>query len=456
MDKVSQIINGVIESKYFAISYRPSVDHSNFKLNTTCNSLLTCLAQADIMADEQRVNKLQTKFLEALSKCKTEEEVHNLATFLREAANIGGYAVQFYNKNIGLINSDGKRFADQKIKETENERAKSVSSRTKEGTKSKYFDVLYRPSEDKSNTKLNIICNSLITSMALADIERDEKRFSKLHEKFLEALSECKTKEEVQNFSKFMRELSKVGGYAVQFYNENAAMFNQNSVVDARKNIDSIKQSKLNQVSSKNKDEIESSYFDIKYRPNGGFTKLDAMCSSLLYYMALADITREEKQINDLTIRFCETLLLCKSEEELNKLSIFLNITANAGGYAIDFNKKYQGLINPNGKVQARHIIKISEKKNKADEEKLNEFKESVTSLNIELEELKDSSIKDEEDISYLLRKFNELQSDLYSFSGSIDKVFIEEYDERLEEAINYLKTLYMNLDEINEVNNKF
>lgn len=60
--------------------------------------------------------------------------------------------------------------------------------------------------------------------------------------------------------------------------------------------------------------------------------------------------------------------------------------------------------------------------------------------------------MKDDEDIAILLRMFNGLQSDLYEFDGAVDKEFITKYDAELEETIQYLKGLYINLDEVNEM----
>ena len=48
MEQVSRKIEGGIESAYFDVQYRPSIDHSNFKLNLNCSSLLTYMALADI------------------------------------------------------------------------------------------------------------------------------------------------------------------------------------------------------------------------------------------------------------------------------------------------------------------------------------------------------------------------------------------------------------------------
>ena len=449
MEQVSRKIEGGIESAYFDVQYRPSIDHSNFKLNLKCSSLLTYMALADITRKEEQINNLQEKFLETLSECKTEEELKNLAVFLETISKVGGYASTFYSNNISLISSQGKEYAQQKLKEIKDEREKPVSSRIDGGIQSAYFDIQYRPSEDKSNFKLNLNCSSLLTYMALADITRKEEQINKLQEKFLEALSECKTEEEIRNLSRFIREVSKTGGYAVKFYNNNVTLINKSGVIDAKKELEVRQEEKKRPVSSRIDGGIESAYFDVRYRPKGGMEHIDIACSSLLTYMALADITRKEEQINNLMLKFCEILSKCKTPEDFSNLTTFMNITANVGGYAMEFNSKVNGLINQDGKNRAQQYIKNVEKQKKVNADNLEDFKETYARLNMALVELKESSMKDDEEVAYLLRKYNELQSDLYDFNGTIDKNFISQCDEQIEAAINYLKGLYRSLDEI-------
>ena len=65
-----------------------------------------------------------------------------------------------------------------------------------------------------------------------------------LQVKFLEALSECKTEEEIRNLSRFIREVSKTGGYAVKFYNDNVTLINKSGVIDAKKELEVRKEEK--------------------------------------------------------------------------------------------------------------------------------------------------------------------------------------------------------------------
>ena len=324
-----------------------------------------------------------------------------------------------------------------------------VSKRIEGGIESQYFDIQYRPSIDHSNFKLNLNCSSLLTYMALADITRKEEQINNLQEKFLEALSECKTDEEIRNLSRFIREVSRTGGYAVQFCNNNITLINKGGVIDAKKELEERKEEKKKPVSSRIDGGIESAYFDVSYRPWEVLDSRSINCSSLLTYMALADITRKDEQINNLMLKFCEILSKCKTPEDFSKFTTFMNITANVGGYAMEFNSKVNGLINQDGKTRAQQYIKDVEKQKKANADNLEDFKETYASLNRALSELRESSMKDDEEVAYLLRKYNELQSDLYDFNGLIDKEFISQCDEQIEGAITYLKGLYRSLDEI-------
>jgi len=324
-----------------------------------------------------------------------------------------------------------------------------VSRRIEGGIESSYFDINYLPSIDHSNSKLNLNCSSLLTYMALADITRGEKQINNLRRQFLEALSECKTEEEIKNLAIFLETAAKIGGYAVQFYNDNITLINKSGVINAKKELETIKAEKKKAVSRRIEGGIESAYFDVNYRLKGGLESIDIACSSLLTFMALADITRQEKQINDLMMKFCEVLSMCKTQEDFSNLTIFMNKTANVGGYAIEFNSKVNKLINQEGKNWAQQYIKNIEKQKKLNSDNLEEFKETFAHLNMLLVEIKENSIKDDEEVAYLLRKYNELQSDLYDFNGTIDKEFISQCDDQLEEAITYLKGLYRSLDEI-------
>lgn len=320
---------------------------------------------------------------------------------------------------------------------------------------SSYFDIKYRPSENKSNSDLDINCNSLLTYMALADVTRNQDEVDKLHEKFLEALSNCHSEEEVENFAKFMQEVSKKGGYAVDFYSRNIESITFDNINKAKEKLEHIKAEKKKPVSNFIDHGVESEYYDVTYRAGDSLSDLSIKCSSLLTYMALADITRAQEQIDKLYLHFCETLVLCKTQQDYKDLSAFMSIVAKKGGYAIEFKQRVQGMINEQGKKNAQQYMRDLERKKKASSEDLEDFKDQLRVATIHLGEIMTSPTKDDEEIASLLQQFNSLQASLYKFDGSVDKEFITECDEQLEGSIDYLKDLYRKLEEISEITNR-
>ncbi len=327
-----------------------------------------------------------------------------------------------------------------------------VSEKYNGGIESKYIGI-NSPISLKENPELRMESDSLITYLSMADTYRNESSIKTLNEHFMRTLAFCKSVEDLQNLNMLLQELAKIGGYAVDFYQANQSMLNINGIRTAKNYINKLEENKRKPVSVKVEGGFESKYFNVKYRPNGGLSELDINCSSLLHYMALADMTRNEERINKLMYKFYQTLLLCRTDEDLNNFRSFIGIVAKVGGYAVEFSDKVKELINKNGQLKAIEFIKNEDKKQKANQEKLEDFKEEYSKLNYLLDNLKSENTKDEEDIAYLLRKFNELQSDLYEFTGRIDKNYISECDEQIEESINYLKSLYRELDEINNLN---
>ena len=324
-----------------------------------------------------------------------------------------------------------------------------VSRKTEKGIESAYFDIKYRPSIDRSNFKLNINCDSLLTYMAFADITRKEEQINHLQEKFLETLSECKTDEELNNLKTFLEKAAEVGGYASTFYSNNISLISSQKKEYVQKKFKAIQNEKRKPVSSLIENGIKSEYFNVHYRPWDYSDIRSIKCSSLLTFMALADITRKEEQIKHLMLLFYEILSSCNTPEDFSKLTIFMSSIANVGGFAIEFNNKVKELINQEGKIKAQEYIKNEERHKKADNEKFEEFKESYARLNMLLDELIESNAKDDEEVLYLLKQYNELQSDVYDLNGAASKEFISQYDEQIEDSINYLKRLYYTLDEI-------
>ena len=171
--------------------------------------------------------------------------------------------------------------------------------------------------------------------------------------------------------------------------------------------------------------------------------------------MALADITRKEEQINNLTLKFFEILSKCDTPEDFNGLTMFIGATADVGGYAMEYKNIVDAFISRSGKIFAQNYLKDVEKKKNIEKQKksnthnlVEEFKENFAKLNSALEELKENRFKDDEEVEYLLRSYYELQSDLDGFYGIVDNEFITQCDWQIEGAIIYLKKLYNYMDE--------
>lgn len=316
---------------------------------------------------------------------------------------------------------------------------------------SAYLSVRYRPSEDRSNKDLNTKSVTLLTWMARADADRSERNIVNLQKSFLEALNECKTEEEKQNFAKFLYELAKIGGYAVEFYKANISLVTRESKTNAAQ-----KETKKTKVSSDTSGKVESAYLNIKYRPKGMNVAFRAECNSLLFNMAMADISRNDYLIDAVMQSFCKLLSQCQTQAEFADLAKFMNVIADVGGYAVEFNNQVKNMINLEGRLAAIKYLGNMEKQKKAKSVDLEGFKKSFTRLNADFEELRASSVIDTDEVEYMLRTYKKLQTGLADFNGVLDKKVISRCNEQMEESINYLEKLSKDLEELKGTSVKF
>ena len=312
--------------------------------------------------------------------------------------------------------------------------------------KSPYFDVP-RPNIANINSQLKIASNSLLTYLALADAYRSEDTIKNLEDKFLNTLALCKSDEDIKYLNELLKNTSLVGGYAIHFYNTHAAKINLGEINMVQDELKKKEQEKLNPVSKMVPNGIESKYFDVSYRPKN--FELANACDSLISYLIIMDIKRDEEHLSSLTLQFYKTLLICKDEEDYKELTVLMNELAKIGGYAVYFNNNIKNMINEKGKEQALIYLQNNKNNNEEANTKLDEFKKEYARLELLLDDLRKSDFIEEQDVAYLLRKYNELQSNLYTFNGEIDKTYISECDEQIEETITYLKNLYRTLDEV-------
>lgn len=159
----------------------------------------------------------------------------------------GGYANEFFNMVGSKINNEGKN-------NVENSEASKVIPN---GITSPYFDVDYR-SIIGDNRVLNSACSTLIFQMAFTDIIRSKEEIIKLEKQFYDAISCCKSEEDLKKFSLLTKNISEKGGYVLEFYNRVKNTLNNIHIEDVEKyNIHSEDKSNKEQVINNKKRNLE-------------------------------------------------------------------------------------------------------------------------------------------------------------------------------------------------------
>lgn len=240
---VSEKIKNGIRSDYFDVE----INKSNLELGLECSSLVFDMAFADITRSDKEITKLKQQFDNVLSKCKSSEDFNYLYNFMNEMAKKGGYANEFFNMVGSKINTEGKN-------NVENSEASKVIPN---GITSPYFDVDYR-SIIGDNRVLNSACSTLIFQMAFTDIIRSKEEIIKLEKQFYDAISCCKSEEDLKKFSLLTKNISEKGGYALEFYNRVKSTLDNIHIEDVEKyNIHSEDKSNKEQVISNKKRNLE-------------------------------------------------------------------------------------------------------------------------------------------------------------------------------------------------------
>lgn len=112
---------------------------------------------------------------------------------------------------------------------------------------------------------------------------------------------------------------------------------------------------------SKNPLVIRSEYYNIKpvsFRN----THLKVQCNVIPTFMALADISRDDRTKANLKEKFYQALSMCQNEEDLAHLNEFLKEAASKGGYAETFYLEFSKYISMQGIEFSKKIIdKIEE-----------------------------------------------------------------------------------------------
>ena len=317
---------------------------------------------------------------------------------------------------------------------------------------SDYFKMNYRPCTLEENHDLLVKSNSLVTYLAYADLTRNNTFYEKLQQAFIEALAACKTEQEQKNLATLLDEARKVGGYAVEFYNNNIKYVNQYGVNKAKQ----IERRRLSgsPVSTIKDNKLRTPYNEVAYRPKN--PTLATLCNTFILFLGQADATRNPKHIESLDKCMFRLLFACKTEEDYNDLSFFISLFVNHGGYAMEFNQKYQPLINKNGRNKIFEMMKNDSQNRRQENNRFNSFKQEFEELDQKLVELSNASTIDTEEVEYLLRKASQLDSELFNLKSSISNDEYMKYDQGLDKAKEYLKTLYNSLSELEDMYRSF
>ena len=83
---------------------------------------------------------------------------------------------------------------------------------------------------------------------------------------------------------------------------------------------------------------------------------------------------------------------------------------------------------------------------------KLEQFKRELQEFNEEMQRFSSSDNINDRELQQLISKCNDLQARLYSLGSSVDKNFIEQCDDQLENSIQYLKSIYRSLDKVDDI----
>ncbi len=204
---------------------------------------------------------------------------------------------------------------------------------------------------------------------------------------------------------------------------------------------------------------IESKYFAMKYLPSVDKSNpdLNGKCNLLISAMVMADAIGDNEDINNLMRAFSEALLACKTEEELNNFSLFMNKLAEIGGFARGFNHEVNSMISQKGKLAAQTIIQNIDKERQEkkeqvqskDSSKLREFEQIYAKLNNELEKFKRNPMVNDRDLALLLEMYQNLLNYLHRLKGTIDDGIFAQYDGQINAIISNLNSISQTLGDI-------
>ncbi len=316
---------------------------------------------------------------------------------------------------------------------------------------SSYFEVEYRPSEDKSNYALNTECDALLMDFANADIKRDNRSFTNLEEAIYTAYSKCNTPEEIENMGKFLSQVIEKGGVAAERFTKfvtlsELEMTGRDFAINGLKDIDNKKRKP---VTKKGPNGIESEYSELRDRLSNSEDMYDNLLSMLVTDMMRADLYRDAINTRKAQNSFMSFYTKFKERGQLEKLEDVMLSMDYIGGYGYTFYEDYaKGILNGVEKKEEKNEQLSEESSISKSKEMLNQFKGKVSRLDRDLDEFRHKSFKADDDVVVLVERLNSLRDDLGTLKDVVDRQFIAKMDEHLDANIKYLSTMLEVMDE--------
>lgn len=444
----------VLESKYFSLKIDKKLK-ANFDLSCKCASFLSTMGYADAKRTLYQKALLKEYFLETICACKTDAEIEGISKIMKDLANMGGYAVIFYEEIKSYLSKDGISKAKNDLKSIQ-EKKQPVSTLTNGMLKSPYLDV--KP--EFNDARLYNQCEDFVRYLCMVDIKKTNIEEIRLTRIFFRILQNCNKDDDFIKLKNFLEKLSKNGGYALLFYNiiqeyineqgkKKATNILENNEIKMNKALAQLKiyakefQNFKNPEEEYSNDEFLEKFMQLKQQFNYIDENVDYGTEQNIEKMSIMDsIVIQSPNLQ----KYIIAILNPEVEKKLlEKIERDIKIKKIEEAKKEMIKKTVQNM-------QRKKIQEEEEKQKKKTNENWNELKETFKRLNRVLEEMQESKSLDEDELYSLYRKYNQTQECLYQLHGKIDRVEFYQYEEKIEEKIKVTKQLIEELEEIKKI----
>jgi len=317
--------------------------------------------------------------------------------------------------------------------------------------RSEYFSV---KSIDSKNSDLYVQSGSIPICMAVADISRDDRSIAKLKESFYRTLSVCKDEEDLTNLNRFLKDIASKGGYAETFYQEFSKLIIMPGIRFSKMVVEKVEENRKKTISSNKNGYIESPYLSVENIESAN-ASFSLAASYIPKFMALTDMSRNEKSMEILENRVYNALSLCGSLDDVIKLKMLLKSLENKGGIAMSFCPSMYKYMNLQGIQHAKKQVAMYEHKKELEksiatsqknelEEFLEEYKKAVHLL----EDVQANSALNEYEISVLKIHFDKILDRYYDLPAAVRTTEIKNLEYEIKEKIEWLRKATSVLDD--------